>query len=366
MHIGEVDVMDTLDDLAIGDEFEDHVQRESSIIFADEDTPIVDMPHIRQYQRELVDHCKDENTIIVAPTGAGKTIIAALLIRETLDVDSSKKVLFLVNQVSLVEQQAITFREFGIQRVGTFYGEGKSLMDWDIESKTYDVMVCTIQMLLNALRKNTEILEDIQLIVFDECHHTHSNHPYKVLMKNFYKPRKFSGKAIPRVIGLTASPAAKNTLGETVLKLLQLCHDMDCTVRRVEQHEEELRQYVHIPNVQKITVNMDRHGENLRNYLYSAVKRVKIQLLEKCAKDIHGDIDVDDEKFGTDEADEWINKKNKAQRVSQNDGEEDGLHLSEFLQTLDKQKSTLTLLCQTLSILNECLIINDHRSPSAA
>ncbi|KAG2378305.1 hypothetical protein C9374_008448 [Naegleria lovaniensis] len=319
----------------------------------------------RGYQQELVEHCKKENTIIVAPTGAGKTFIAALLIRDTLDQNPAKKILFLVNQISLVDQQATAFQEFNIPRVGAFHSDKKGLKNWTEDSEYHDVIVCTVQILLNSMKNNEErIMEDVQLIIFDECHHAHSNHPFKVLMRDFYKPRKLAGFPIPRIVGLSASPAAKNTVGETILKILQLCHDLDCTVRRVEKNEEELNKYVYIPPIQMKSVDMDPHSERLKSYIYNAIRRVKMLLLEKCGKNLHGDIDIYDDKFGTDEADMWINKRSHIPTTElSNDTECDNRHLTEFLQTRDRSKPMIVLLCQTLSILNECLMINDHRSP---
>eukprot|EP00978_Attheya_sp_CCMP212_P047826 scaffold435733_cov47-Attheya_sp.AAC.1 len=47
-------------------------------------------------------------------------------------------------------------------------------------------------------------LDEINLIVVDECHYAAGNHEYKVIFDKFY--RKLAPAARPRVLGLTASP----------------------------------------------------------------------------------------------------------------------------------------------------------------
>ena len=38
-----------------------------------------------------------------------------------------------------------------------------------------DVVICTAQVLINAMRKKDISIEDISLLIMDECHHT-GNH----------------------------------------------------------------------------------------------------------------------------------------------------------------------------------------------
>ena len=53
-------------------------------------------------------------------------------------------------------------------------------------------------------------MEDVDLLVFDECHHADKDHPYNLIMRDFwfhnFDPEKpWAGKR-PKVLGLTASP----------------------------------------------------------------------------------------------------------------------------------------------------------------
>lgn len=52
-------------------------------------------------------------------------------------------------------------------------------------------------------------IDEIDLIVFDECHHTDQEHLYNLIMKDFFF-HKFNpmdpAQRRPKIIGLTASP----------------------------------------------------------------------------------------------------------------------------------------------------------------
>jgi endoribonuclease Dicer len=53
-------------------------------------------------------------------------------------------------------------------------------------------------------------MEEIDLIIFDECHHTDQDHLYNLIMKDFYfhkfDPENPMQVKRPKIIGLTASP----------------------------------------------------------------------------------------------------------------------------------------------------------------
>lgn len=75
--------------------------------------------------------------------------------------------------------------------------------EWDKEFRENQVLVCTTQVLLNCIIQKYLSLKDINLLVFDECHHATKKHPMHALMKQF--ENEFDQKNLPRVIGLTGT-----------------------------------------------------------------------------------------------------------------------------------------------------------------
>jgi DNA repair protein RadD len=103
-----------------------------------------------------IDRDERRRQIVVAPTGAGKTVIAAHLLRQASD--KGRYALFLVDRVSLVDQTSATLDSYGI-RHGVLQGLHHRYAPHE------HVQVCSIQTL--ARRSLPRLPE---LIVYDEAH----------------------------------------------------------------------------------------------------------------------------------------------------------------------------------------------------
>lgn len=58
---------------------------------------------------------------------------------------------------------------------------------WKQVLHTHQIMVSTLQVLLDALRHGyINLGRDISLIIFNEAHHTIDKHPYNRVVKEFY------------------------------------------------------------------------------------------------------------------------------------------------------------------------------------
>jgi endoribonuclease Dicer len=68
-------------------------------------------------------------------------------------------------------------------------------------------LVCTAQVLLNALRHGFLSMALLRLLIVDECHHAHGRHPYRQIMNEFYHTADAAAR--PAVFGMTASPINK-------------------------------------------------------------------------------------------------------------------------------------------------------------
>jgi ERCC4-related helicase/dsRNA-specific ribonuclease len=168
----------------------------------------------RPYQMELLEAAKRGNIVAYLETGAGKTLIAALLIKHVLETaDVSKAVVFIADRVPLVIQQCRYIQRVikKAGRVGVYYGDlgidtwGEER--WSEELANKRVMCMTAQVFLNALRHGVIDFETVALLVFDEAHHATKSHPFNTIMHEFYFPGLKAGLSPPpRVFGMTASP----------------------------------------------------------------------------------------------------------------------------------------------------------------
>lgn len=209
----------------------------------------------RKYQLEVLEQAKVKNTIAFLETGAGKTLIAVLLMQSKhkymRDQDQKMLAVFLVPKVPLVYQQAEVIRETTGFQVGHYCGEmGQDFWDarrWHREFETKDVLVMTAQILLNILRHSIVKMDSIHLLILDECHHAVKKHPYSLVMSEFYHTTAKDRR--PAVFGMTASPVNLKGVSnqeDCAIKIRNLESKLDSIVCTIKDRKE-LEKHVPMP-----------------------------------------------------------------------------------------------------------------------
>lgn len=150
------------------------------------------LDHISDLQKIMV---SNKRVLFQLPTGAGKTVITAEILKRTQARSNNgvfkKKVLFVVHRQELFLQAAKVFDAFGIKYI--MHSKFNNLFT-DFEAlQDHLVMIGKIQSLLNDSNINWE---QYGFIIIDECHHCAAKTYAKLLDKN---PRAF-------LLGLTATP----------------------------------------------------------------------------------------------------------------------------------------------------------------
>lgn len=171
---------------------------------------------LREYQLRIADDCVKHNTIVLLPTGSGKTLIAAEAIRQL-----RAPTLFLVPTISLVEQQSTAIRGFlsaSMLHVGQYYG-GMPI------PQGFDILVATPKAFESALQRGEESFkwDRFGIVVFDEVHHVLKDHPYRALAT------KIQNFPHLRVIGLSASLTYSVGKSEIEKSIKNLCHELNIT-----------------------------------------------------------------------------------------------------------------------------------------
>ncbi|KAL6052236.1 Dicer-like protein 1 [Balamuthia mandrillaris] len=197
----------------------------------------------RGYQVELYEAAMKRNSVLVLPTGTGKTLISAMVIHRTLQLNPSKRVVFIVDRTPLVFQQGLALHQETGLSVEVRCGERKNPLfhrQEGVPFKRPRILVCTAALFANRLELEAEHLQQYCLMVFDECHHTTKSHPYNLLMQQWYHKEPEAQR--PRVLGLTASPAAHKDLETTYYLLESLLANLDSTICTSAVHAAELKE----------------------------------------------------------------------------------------------------------------------------
>ncbi|TLZ52398.1 MAG: DEAD/DEAH box helicase [Methanobacteriota archaeon] len=213
----------------------------------------------RAYQVNIAATCLERSTLVVLPTGMGKTVIAALVVAETLKRKGGR-VLFLAPTKPLVEQHAAYLRDVLLAgEVASFTGE-KPPEDREYEWRTSKVVCSTPQVIENDLRYERISLEDVPLIVFDEAHRAVGDYAYVDVA------RAFRERGDGLALGITASP------GSQVEKILEVCGNLGITGVEIRtEYDPDVTPYVHGTEVERIPVEVTEETTRMRDLFRAAL-----------------------------------------------------------------------------------------------
>nr|XP_025717602.1 probable ATP-dependent RNA helicase DHX58 isoform X2 [Callorhinus ursinus] len=191
---------------------------------------------LRPYQWEVImPALEGKNIIMWLPTGAGKTRAAAYVAKRHLETVDGAKVVVLVNRVHLVSQHCEEFSRMLDKRwaIITLSGDMGPRAGFGHLARSHDLIICTAELLQMALTSPEEEehveLNAFSLLVVDECHHTHKDTVYNIILSRYLEHKLQRTQPLPQVLGLTASPGTggASTLNGAIDHVLQLCANLD-------------------------------------------------------------------------------------------------------------------------------------------
>lgn len=182
----------------------------------------------RLYQEAILATCALKNTLVVLPTGLGKTAIAILLAAQRLKTWPESKILILAPTKPLCiqhRQSFMTHLDLNENEFALLTGEVPAIKRQAIWEKSR-IIFATPQGIENDILNNAISLENVALVVFDEAHRAVGNYSYVTIAKIYLKKSKF-----PRILGLTASP------GSEIDKVKTICSNLG--IEKIEARNEQ-------------------------------------------------------------------------------------------------------------------------------
>ncbi|KAM9598062.1 ATP-dependent RNA helicase DHX58 isoform 1-T1 [Trichechus inunguis] len=212
---------------------------------------------LRPYQWEVImPALEGKNIIIWLPTGAGKTRAAAYVAKRHLETVDKAKVVVLVNRVHLVTQHREEFSRMldGRWAIATLSGDMGPRAGFGHQARSHDLLICTAELLQMALTSPEEEehveLSDFSLLVVDECHHTHKDTVYNIILSRYLEHKLQRVWPLPQVLGLTASPGTggASMLSGAIDHVLQLCANLDTwRIMSPQEHQPQLQEHIRQP-----------------------------------------------------------------------------------------------------------------------
>lgn len=222
----------------------------------------------RIYQQSIFANALNKNTLVILPTGLGKTIVALMLTIYYFN-QSQKKVLFLAPTKPLVEQQEKSFKTFfkNAQDFNFKVLTGQIQPQKRIDAyKENDFIFSTPQLIENDIINRIINPKDFGLVIFDEAHRGVGNYAYTFIAEEL-------SKANTNILALTASPGTSKDEIENVMQNLKIEH---IEVKKYE--DSDVKPYVKETKIQNIEVELDKNFKKISNLLNKVFEKKVEQL----------------------------------------------------------------------------------------
>ncbi|MBW3021150.1 DEAD/DEAH box helicase [Candidatus Woesearchaeota archaeon] len=224
----------------------------------------------RLYQETILATCSQKNTLVVLPTGMGKSIVFIMLAAQRLQNYPKSKILVLAPTKPLCEQHYNSFKKFiSIDEITLLTGSIKPEEREKLFEKS-KIIISTPQGLENDLVSNRISFKDVSLLVLDECHRAVKDYSYVWLADYYIKTAEY-----PRILGLTASP------GSNLESIKDVCQNIYAEAIEVRTEKDpDMRPYVQDVKLNFIEVEFPEEFQKIKKYVLDFIDDRGIKLKE--------------------------------------------------------------------------------------
>ena len=232
-----------------------------------------DKVEARIYQQVLATSIlENKSSLLVIPTGLGKTNVAILVIAHMLEKNPEGLTLFLAPTKPLCLQHVNTMKELmniEEEEIGLLTGTTPI----DSRSKIWNtskVIVATPQTIERALAARRLSLDNVSLVIFDEAHRAVKSYAYTTIANEYMAQAK-----APRILGLTASP------GGTSEKINDVCRNLFIDNIEIRTKDDfDVKPYIQETEIEWVKVNLPEEFANIKKLLDELLKD-KVQRLKE-------------------------------------------------------------------------------------
>ena len=217
----------------------------------------------REYQDAIARSALTANTLVVIPTGLGKTIIALLVARERLAQHPTSKVIILAPTRPLVLQHSQFFERHLADKIpsAVLTGEVPPTERRDLLASSKAIFA-TPEVIRNDVLEERYSLNDVSLIVFDEAHRCVRDYAYSQVAEVY----KLTA-ANPLILGLTASPSSRRARVEEICQRLAITN-----VQTRTEEDSDVTSYVQQVSVNWVRVPLPTSYKQVSRVLRAALE----------------------------------------------------------------------------------------------
>jgi len=220
----------------------------------------------RSYQENIFISCLNHNSLVVIPTGLGKTIIGLMLAVHRLSEIPNSKVIFLAPTKPLVNQHYESFQNLTVLEpdslqpiTGTVSPEERKDLWGDLR-----IGFMTPQVLQNDIISGQYNLKDVSLIIFDECHRAVGEYAYCFIAKKY-----IDSSENPQILGLTASPGSEEEKIKEIKQNLFIDH-----IEIRTENDPDVKPYIHNVDNEWLKIKLPKEFSEIQTILSEKLKNI--------------------------------------------------------------------------------------------
>ncbi len=224
----------------------------------------------RAYQQNIFESAKKKNSLVILPTGMGKSLIGLMLAIHRMEKYPESKILVLAPTRPLVSQwQEYFSKHSSLENMQLFTGKVHAKKREELWEKS-DVVFSTPQCVMNDLKKGIYSLQHVSLLIEDECHRCIKNYAYTFVASEYIKQAKNS-----LLLGLTASP------GSDAKTINEICKNL--SIENIEartRESEDVKSYLQKLNIEVVKLELPEEFKKVKELLEDIYEK-RIEELKK-------------------------------------------------------------------------------------
>jgi len=214
----------------------------------------------RLFQLDLAANALKASSLIVVPTGLGKTVIALMVLLARLE---KGKVLFLAPTKPLVEQHATFLARVLKDESLVTMMTGETPPEKRAASfERARIVTSTPQVIENDLLSRRIDLKNVSLVIFDEAHRATGNYAYVYIAERYMREG-----ADPLVLGITASPGSQSE------KIAEICTNLG--IKKIQtrtENDPDVAPFVHQREIEWVKVIVPEELLKIRTEIEDILK----------------------------------------------------------------------------------------------
>lgn len=218
----------------------------------------------REYQEYLYNKSKDKSSLVVLPTGTGKTIVSLRITANRL-IDPGGVCVLLAPTKPLVEQHYETYTELldiMDDQIVMFTGDTRPDERKQIWDKQPSVIIATPQVIENDIIAGRINFNDVVHLTIDECHRATGDYSYVYLADKYIEQSEN-----PLITGLSASP------GDNKEDILQICKNINVdSINIITENDPKIEEYTYNTDIQTRFIDIDEEILDIRDTLQEVYK----------------------------------------------------------------------------------------------